>query len=140
VRVLGVDVGTVRVGVALSDTGRVVATPLTNVDAGANAVVRLLELAREHQCDLAVVGLPLALSGRETASTRMARRIAEALHAAGLAVELWDERLSSAEAEQVLLRAGRRRGQRRRERDPVAAAIILQGWLDAHRKADPDAE
>jgi putative Holliday junction resolvase len=139
-RVLGVDVGTVRVGVALSDPERRVATPLATVDTTDDTVVRLVALAREHQCDLAVVGLPRALSGRETASTSMARRIAADLRGAGLAVDLWDERLSSTEAEQLLLRAGRRRKQRRRERDPVAAAIILQGWLDAQRNVHPEAE
>jgi putative Holliday junction resolvase len=140
VRVLGVDVGTVRVGVAVSDPDRVVATPLGTVDAGDAVVVRLVELARAHQSDLVVVGLPRALSGRQTASTRMARRIATDLQATGLAVDLWDERLSSTEAEQLLLRAGRRRRQRRGERDPIAAAIILQGWLDAHRRVHPDPE
>ena len=91
-------------------------------------------MSAEESCQTVVVGLPLALSGRDTASTATARAVAAALKERGVAVELWDERLSSVEAERALLGAGRRRAQRRTERDRVAAAIILQGWLDARRR------
>lgn len=134
-KALGVDVGEVRVGVAISDPSMLVATPLDTLTAGEDLAVRLAELARAEACDTVVVGLPRALSGRDTASTRLARAVADALEAQGLRVELWDERLSSVEAERVLLAAGRRRAQRRTERDQIAAAIILQGWLDARRSA-----
>lgn len=130
---LGVDVGTVRVGLARSDDARVVATPLDTVPGGEDLVDRLARRARAEACDTVVIGLPRALSGRDTASTAAARAVAEGLRGCGLVVELWDERLSSAEAERALLDAGRRRAQRREERDRVAAAIILQGWLDARR-------
>ncbi len=140
-RVLGVDIGRARVGLALSDPSRFVATPLATVDAGASSqprwseqlADRLAKIAAERRCDTVVVGLPRALSGRATASTDMARAVADALRRRDVVVELWDERLSSVEAERVLLDAGRKRRQRRTERDRVAAAIILQGWLDAHR-------
>lgn len=135
-RVLGVDVGTVRVGVAVSDPDRLVATPLDTVPGGEDLAVRLAGLAAEEACDTVVVGLPRALSGRDTDSTRVARTVADGVRAAGLRVELWDERLSSVEAERVLLVAGRRRAQRRTERDRVAATIILQGWLDARRTTE----
>ncbi len=135
-RVLGVDVGTVRVGVAVSDPDRLVATPLDTVPGGEDLAVRLVRLAAEEACDTVVVGLPRALSGRDTDSTRVARTVADGVRAAGLRVELWDERLSSVEAERVLLVAGRRRAQRRTERDRVAATIILQGWLDARRTTE----
>lgn len=133
-RALGVDVGAVRVGTALSDPTGTVATPLTTLAGGDGLAGRLAGLARAHGCDAVVVGLPRALSGRDTDSTRLARTVADELRAAGVRVELWDERLSSVEAERVLVGADRRRGQRRRERDRVAAAIILQGWLDARRR------
>ncbi len=135
-RVLGVDVGTVRVGVAVSDPDRLVATPLDTVPGGEDLAVRLVRLAAEEACDTVVVGLPRALSGRDTDSTRVARTVADGVRAAGLRVELWDERLSSVEAERVLLVAGWRRAQRRTERDRVAATIILQGWLDARRTTE----
>lgn len=142
-RALGVDVGTVRVGLAVSDPSGVVATPLATLDASAGddasqtaeaLAVRLATVAAQESCQTVVVGLPLALSGRDTASTAAARAVAAALRQRGVAVELWDERLSSVEAERALLGAGRRRAQRRTERDRVAAAIILQGWLDARRR------
>jgi len=143
VRALGVDVGTVRIGLAVSDPSGIVATPLTTLDAPAGApgadaadalAVRLATVAAEESCKTVVVGLPLALSGRDTASTAAARAVAAALRRRGVAVELWDERFSSVEAERALLGAGRRRAQRRVERDRVAATLILQGWLDARRR------
>ncbi|HUH07808.1 MAG TPA: Holliday junction resolvase RuvX [Egibacteraceae bacterium] len=136
-RVLGVDAGTVRVGIAISDPLGLVATPFDTLPAGDDLADRLESLARELSCDTVVVGLPKAMSGRETASTAMARRLAAQLQERDLRVELWDERLSSAEAERVLLGADRGREERRQERDRVAAAIVLQGWLDAHRPLAP---
>jgi putative Holliday junction resolvase len=146
-RVLGVDVGSVRVGLAVSDPSGVVATPLATLPVdpparderegpgserwAAALAVRLAAAAREQGCEAVVVGLPRALSGRDTATTALARRVAAAVRELGLTVELWDERLSSVEAERALLGAGRRRAQRREQRDRVAAAIILQNWLDA---------
>ena len=130
-RVMGVDVGSVRVGIAVSDQARMVATPHSTIAAGDDLVARLAALARELECQTVVVGLPRGLSGRDTASTQHARAVAKQLLDQGIDVQLWDERLSSVEAERVLLEAGRRRNQRRDERDRIAAAIILQGWLDA---------
>lgn len=133
-RALGVDVGTVRVGIAISDPDGRVATPLATLSAGNDLLVRLAALAREQLCETVVVGLPKALSGRETESTARARAVADGLRGLGLNVALWDERLSSVEAERMLLRAGVRRAQRKTGRDRVAATIILQGWLDARRE------
>ena len=131
-RVLGVDVGTVRVGIAVSDASGTVASPHATLPAGDDLIDRLTDLTHDLACETVVVGLPRGMSGRDTASTQMAREVAHQLTQRGLDVQLWDERLSSAEAERVLLDAGRRRSQRRTERDRVAAAIMLQGWLDAH--------
>ena len=132
---MGVDVGTVRAGVAVSDALRTVATPHSTVEGGEGLAGRLAALASELECKTVVVGLPKGMSGRDTASTRDARAVAAQLAEQGFDVHLWDERLSSAEAERVLLQAGRRREQRRVERDRIAAAIILQVWLDAHGAA-----
>jgi putative holliday junction resolvase len=124
---------------AVSDASRTVATPLETIDAGdaqaadwpARLAERLAEVATRTACEMIVVGLPRSMSGRDTASTRMARGVAAALERAGWTVELWDERLSSAEAERVMLAAGSRRKERRAGRDRIAATLILQGWLDA---------
>ena len=131
-RVLGVDVGTVRVGIAVSDASATVATPHSTLPAGEDLVPALAALAAELSCETVVLGLPKGMSGRDTASTRHAREVGAKLSEHGLNVQLWDERLSSVEAERVLIQVGRRREERRVERDRIAAAIILQGWLDAH--------
>lgn len=134
-RALGVDVGSTRVGLAVSDPGGTVATPcdtLPGSDDPGEIAAAVVVAAGEHECDTVVIGLPRALSGTDTASTAQARAVADAVAAAGVAVALWDERLTSVEAERTLLAAGRRRAQRRLERDRVAATLILQGWLDAH--------
>lgn len=134
-RALGVDVGSTRVGLAVSDPGGTVATPcdtLPGSDDPGEIAAAVVVAAGEHACDTVVIGLPRALSGTDTASTAQARAVADAVAAAGVAVALWDERLTSVEAERTLLAAGRRRAQRRLERDRVAATLILQGWLDAH--------
>lgn len=134
-RTLGVDAGTVRIGLAVSDPDGLVATPLDTLRADGDVAARIAERAATEGCEAVVVGLPRALHGGDTDSTRHARAIAEGVRAHGVEVHLWDERLSSAEAERTLLGAGRSRAQRRDERDRVAAAIILQGWLDARRRA-----
>lgn len=142
-RVLGVDVGTVRVGLAVSDPAGVLATPLETIDAVDDPTelgALLAAAAAEHGCERVVIGLPRGMSGRDTASTVRARAVARAVGDHGPAVSLWDERLSSAEAERVLLSAGRRRSQRRTERDRVAATIILQAWLDAQSQGGLDAQ
>lgn len=144
-RALGVDVGSTRVGLAVSDPGGTVATPcdtLPGSDEPGEIAAAVLAAAAEHACDTVVIGLPRALSGADTASTLQARAVADVVAEAGTEVALWDERLSSVEAERTLLAAGRRREQRRTERDRIAAALILQGWLDAQAVTQPgrDAE
>lgn len=144
-RVLGVDVGTVRVGLAVSDPDRRLATPLDTLEVRSDAegtleilADRLAAVAGAEDCQTVVIGLPRSLSGRDTASTKLARRVAQALRERRVAVELWDERFSTVEAERVLVGAGLRREQRRAARDRVAATIILQGWLDTRTPAVSD--
>jgi putative Holliday junction resolvase len=86
----------------------------------------------EHNVERLVVGLPLRLSGEEGPEAQAARQLAGELEEAlGLPVELWDERLTSVQAERVMLESGVHRRQRRREKDRLAAILILQSWLDA---------
>lgn len=144
-RLLGVDVGSVRVGVALSDPGRTLATPLTTLrrspgDDGDLAAV--LALVREHAATGVVVGLPRHLDGREGDSARTARSWACGLHdccvRAGLdvAVVLVDERLTTVDAHRRLHEAGIP-GRRHRSRvDQGAAVLILQNALDTRSSGD----
>ncbi|MFO0584307.1 MAG: Holliday junction resolvase RuvX [Anaeromyxobacter sp.] len=139
-RTLGVDLGKARIGLALADEVLRTARPLETVrHVSAEAdVARIVALAREWEATRAVVGLPLNMDGTEGPAARHARAFAARLEAAGLPVVLFDERLSTFEAEQRLRDQGVP-GRTIRERvDAEAAAVILQGWLDAGpRPGDP---
>jgi putative Holliday junction resolvase len=135
-RILALDLGARRIGVALSDPSGTIATPLeTFTTTGARrAVEQVRELCRRHDVALIVVGWPRNMDGSLGPAARQAEAFAERLRAAGpVPVDLWDERLSTAAAERALLEADVRRGARRRARDRVAAALILQGYLEARR-------
>lgn len=131
---LGIDVGTVRIGVARSDAHGMLATPVETVARGSDDRQRLLEIASELSVMEIVVGLPLALSGRETASTDDARGFAEELAAlTEIPVRLVDERLSTVSANSAMRASGRTQKQSRPIIDQVAAVIILQNALDHER-------
>lgn len=133
---LALDSGTVRIGLAAADPGGTLATPVAVLDAGRadQLWARVREEAVARRSQVLVVGLPLRLDGSEGDAAARARRLAaEARTRTDLDVELWDERLSSVEAERALIAQGMRRERRRRTSDAVAAAIVLQAWLDAHR-------
>ncbi|MFH0910068.1 MAG: Holliday junction resolvase RuvX [Planctomycetota bacterium] len=134
-RHLGVDFGEKRVGLALSDERGVIASPLETlpVASAGEACERVAEVAREEGAETVVVGLARRLNGRKGPQARACEAFAEALRAKGLAVELWDERLSSVSAKNCLRASGLSRGRRRRKIDAVAAQIILQGYLSARR-------
>ena len=136
---LGLDVGERRVGVAISDPDNTFAVPLTALERRTleGDVAEIARLAASEDVGEAVVGLPVSLDGVERKQARQARGFARRLEESGLRVRLWDERLSTAQAERLLRRE---RPQRRREKgapDALAAAIILQGYLDSGRRAGP---
>ncbi len=136
-RLLGVDVGDVRVGLAVTDPGQLVATPLDTVPGSTDpeevAAVVLAAIHDERPVAV-VVGYPRTMSGREGSAARQCRVVAEEVAArSGLPVLLWDERFSTVEAERALLDADVRRRRRRDVVDRVAASLILRGVLDARR-------
>jgi putative Holliday junction resolvase len=131
-RVLGLDLGDARIGVAISDDGRRMAVPLGTVRTGAPQDVKAIaDLVAEHDVTLVVVGNPLLLSGQSGERAHLAESFADALRSI-LPVEvlLQDERLSTAEAERALREAGASGRDRRRTVDRSAATVILQAWLD----------
>ncbi len=131
---LGIDVGTVRVGVARSDFHGILATPVETVQRGGDAIARVLAIASELEAIELVVGLPLALSGRETASTDDAKKFAfDLANATPTPVRLVDERLSTVSANAAIRASGRSQKQSRSVIDQVAAVIILQHALDHER-------
>lgn len=141
-RILAVDYGEKRVGVALSDPTRTIARPLATLTRRAGKrppIQALLDLCAEHEVTRIIVGLPLTLAGDDSDWTREVRAFAERLHArSGIPVELVDERLSSVVAERAVRSIGLRKTEReRKERiDAGAAAVILQAFLDT-RPAEP---
>jgi putative Holliday junction resolvase len=137
VRVLGVDLGSRRIGVAASDRSGLIATPLTVVHRGASQKIDHLELARivrEEEAEAIVVGLPLNMDGTEGPAAESARREVERMATVvGVPVHLHDERRTTVEADRVLMENKMKAQARRRVVDKVAAAVILQSWLDSHR-------
>jgi putative Holliday junction resolvase len=136
-RILGVDWGEVRIGLALSDDTQALATPLQTLTRRPGKrfpMGRLLDLISMHAPVGVVVGLPLTPEGREEASAGAARELAESIaQRSGLALELWDERLSTARAlATVRAQGGSTRG-RKSDVDALAAAVLLQHFLDARR-------
>jgi len=131
---LGVDVGTVRIGVARSDFHGMLATPVETVTRGAADSARIAALVLELEAIEVIVGLPLALSGRHTASTADAVAFAQGLaRMVTVPVRLVDERLSTVSAQAAVRASGRTTKQTRSVIDQVAAVIILQHALDIER-------
>jgi putative holliday junction resolvase len=136
-RVLALDVGTRRLGVAVSDPTGTVASPLATVPRRtvAEDAEAIAALAAEQDATVLVVGLPVTLAGREgPAATAVRAYLAELVPLLpGLAVELSDERLSTVAAERALVGGGVRRRSRREVVDQLAASVFLQTWLDRAR-------
>jgi putative pre-16S rRNA nuclease len=133
-RVLGLDLGDARIGVAISDPDRALAIPLGTVHVGQppGELKAIASLVREHGVALVVIGHPRSLSGAIGARALQAEGFAQALAAAvPVPIELQDERLTTAEANRALGAAGVTGRRRREVVDRTAAAVILQAWLDA---------
>lgn len=131
---LGVDVGRARVGVARCDPDGLLATPVETVPRDDDSVARIVALAEEHDVLEILVGLPISLSGGDTASTADARDFARAVAAASDAsVRLVDERLSTVSAHAALRESGRSQKSTRRIVDQVAAVVLLQQALDVEK-------
>ena len=142
VRALGIDLGERRIGVAVSDSGGRVATPLTVIQRSGSRKrdhQQIAGLVDEYEAGVVVVGLPLSLDGSTGPAAVGAEHEAQQLQAAvGVPVLTHDERLTTAIAEQALAESGLSGRARRRRVDMVAASVILQGWLDAGgSKAQP---
>lgn len=133
--VIGVDLGSRRVGLAGADPTGTIATPLRTLERRHPRFwAELGRACAERDCRRLVVGLPRRLNGTEGTAAAAARGFADdARRLLGLEVEMWDEWLSTAQAERALIAGGVRRGARRDAVDAVAASLILQSYLDAHR-------
>lgn len=134
-RVLGLDLGDARIGVAISDPERRLAVPHGTIHVGQppGELKAVAALARELDASAVVVGHPRSMSGASGPRAQHAEAFAEALRAVvPVPVELQDERLSTVEAERALREAGLGGRRRRGVVDEAAATVILNAWLDAH--------
>ena len=131
-RMLGVDIGEVRIGLALSDPSGMICTPLTTLDANGapHDQERIAELATEHEAVAIVVGLPINMDGSHGPAARRAQAFARMLRTlTSLPVMLHDERLTSHEAEARLRAAGVQPSRNKKQIDSAAAALILESYL-----------
>jgi putative holliday junction resolvase len=133
--VLGLDYGSKRIGVAVSDPFRVLARGLGTLDNGAQLFKRLEEIIRENEIDLIVVGMPYgADGGKGKKAHEVDEFIALLKHVTDIQIDTWDESYSSVNAQQAFIDGGMRRKQRRQKArvDEMAARLILQDFLDHH--------
>lgn len=136
---IALDVGSVRIGVAKCDTEGLLATPLTTISAGPEAVNQVLGLLMEHQAMCVYIGKPISLAGKDTASTqsaiKFAGEIAASLKESNTQVRLIDERLSTVSAQRGMREAGRNVKQSRDAIDQAAAVVILEHALASERNS-----
>ena len=137
-RILGIDYGQVRTGLALSDMSETLASPLKTIKMAKDpkiSIEKLLKEIAEHTIVRLVVGLPLLLSGKESNMTQTVKVFAKNLEtASSLPVILWDERLTSKEVERLMIEAKVKRKKRTSHLDTLSATLILQSYLDSKKK------
>jgi putative Holliday junction resolvase len=138
-RILGVDLGSVRVGIAVSDPGRILATPVSVLIRDAGLHQRIADLVRELGAGAVVVGLPRSLDGEERKAAKMVRAEVRQLQALlAVPIHLQDERLSTVAAHTGMAASGKTARQRRGSVDASAAAVLLQSWLDSPAGRRPE--
>src|SRR2546423_12412395 len=133
-RILAIDHGTKRMGIALSDELKMIAQPLEFIPAEpfAGFLARLKELLREKEVELVIVGLPRNMNGSYGPAALKVQDFVAALRGAiTVPIETWDERLTTAQANRFLIEGNVRREQRKEKVDQTAAAILLQSYLDS---------
>jgi putative holliday junction resolvase len=136
-RALGIDLGSKRIGVAVSDRSGTIASPLTVIQRSGRRSVdhrRIADLVTEEEAELVVVGLPLQMNGKIGIAAQGAlREVAEMTTVVGVPIETFDERMTTVTADRALIEAGIRASARRQVVDKVAAAVMLQNWLERRR-------
>jgi len=133
-RILALDHGSVRIGIALSDEMEIIAQPhgFLPAEPEAGFMARLKEIATDQQVGRIVVGMPRNMDGSYgPAADRVREFVARLAEAVSVPITVWDERLTSAQANRALVAANVRRNERRNKVDQIAAAILLQSYLDS---------
>ena len=132
-RILALDHGTKRIGVAVSDETKTIALPLEYIPAEpfADFLVRLKKILTEKEVDCILIGMPRNMDGSYgPAAQKVEAFVAVIKSAITVPIKLWDERLTSSQANKILIQGGVRRDQRKEKVDKMAAAILLQSYLD----------
>jgi putative holliday junction resolvase len=132
-RILALDHGTKRIGVAISDETKTIAQPLEYIPAEpfADFLARLKQLLVEKEVDLMLIGLPRNMDGTYGPAAQKVQAFVAVLRGAiTIPIKMWDERLTSSQANRILIQGGVRRDQRKEKVDKMAAAILLQSYLD----------
>ena len=135
-RVLGIDYGDSRIGLAMSDPLKIIASPFNTIrNEGNEKCLQVFQsLIKDKDVEAIVVGLPMGLKGQETAQTKKVREFANLLYALKLPIHLEDERLSSVSAEKSMIQQNIKTGHNKGLIDQRAAAIILQQFLDKQNR------
>lgn len=133
-RLLGVDHGDRRIGLALSDPIPMIASPLKTitVDDAQEAIEAIMEIVKEYDVVLVIVGLPIGMKGQETAQTKHVKKFANDLINNGIKVTLQDERLTSVSAKRSIMEQQKKPNKNKGLVDQIAAAILLQQYIDKH--------
>jgi putative holliday junction resolvase len=143
-RWLGIDYGKKRIGLAISDPGETISSPIATLEATGTVsddVRQILKWANQNEITAIVVGLPLNMDGSAGRQAEITERFAGQLRTTGtLPVELWDERLSSFQADEYLNLAEIAPAKRKKMRDALAAHVILQSFLDARKSREREGD
>ena len=133
-RLLGVDHGDRRIGLALSDPIPIIASPLKTltVNIHQDAINEIIALIEEHEVVLVVIGLPIGMKGQDTQQTKHVNKFADKLTTIGIKVAFQDERLTSVSAKRSLLEQNKKASKNKGLVDQTAAAILLQQYIDTH--------
>ena len=137
-RIVALDVGDVRIGIAVSDPTRIIAQPLeTYRRVGYGPDSRYIKaLCDRYETDEILLGLPLNMDGTQGAQASKTKAFGDVLAGTGLRVLYWDERLTSVAAERLLIEGNLRREERKQNIDKVAAAVILEQWLPTQTEGE----
>lgn len=133
-RLLGVDHGDRRIGLALSDPMPMIASPLKTIVVNSNqdAINAILDIVKEYDIVLVVIGLPIGMKGNETAQTKHVQKFADDLIENGIKVAVQDERLTSVSAKKSIIEQNKKPSKEKGLVDQIAAAILLQQYIDKH--------
>ena len=138
-RIMGLDIGDKRIGVALSDPLGWMASPSEVVlgESDAVALTKISELIQRHEVERVVVGLPRSLDGSLNQQAIKVQAFAEELsRRITIPLEFWDERLSTVAANRLMVDAGTKKGDKKLKRDAISSALVLQAYLDSKQKQD----